>query len=66
MRPDRVNLPNGSATGDGCVNGKEREHDMNAKERAIETFKRLGLMPFHLVHGNLAGPSRKEIRREMI
>jgi hypothetical protein len=39
---------------------------MNAKERAIETFKRLGLMPFHLTHGNLAGPSRKEIRRQIV
>ena len=39
---------------------------MNAKERAIETFKRLGLMPFHLINGNLAGPSQKEIRRQIV
>ena len=40
--------------------------NMNAKERAIETFKRLGLMPYHLVNGNLAGDGRKELRRAIV
>ena len=39
---------------------------MNAKERAIETFRRLGLMPYHLINGNLAGDGRKELRRAIV
>jgi len=39
---------------------------MSAKERAIETFKRLGLMPYHLINGNLAGSERKELRRAIV
>jgi len=39
---------------------------MNAKERAIETFRRLGLMPYHLINGNLAGNGRKELRRAIV
>jgi hypothetical protein len=47
-------------------NNRKEMQNMNAKERAIETFKRLGLMPYHLVNGNLAGDSRKELRRAIV
>jgi len=39
---------------------------MDAMKKAIETFKRLGLKPFSLIYGNLAGPSQKENRRQIV